>query len=75
MRRIHGEDGAEPLYADEDGPGGPIQITQPYAKTVGGRAGGPRARFKVPWKDGGYYILQRKTDKKGMLTKLEGNYE
>ena len=75
MKRIHGEDGAALLYADEDGPDGPIQITQPFANPVGGRAGGPRARFKVPGKGAGYYILQRITDKKGQLTKLEGNYE
>ena len=47
--RIHGEDGAEPLYADEDGPGGPIRITQAFATPVGGRVG-PRGKFKVPWR-------------------------
>ena len=42
MKRIHGEDGVEPLYADKRGPGGKIQVTQAFAKPVSGRVGGPR---------------------------------
>ena len=75
MARIRGEDGARPLYADEDGPDGPIQITQAFAKPIPGRKEGPRARFKIYWKEGGgYYILHRK-GAGGLLRKLEGEYE
>ena len=51
----------------------PIQITQAFATPDAGRVG-PRARFKIYWKEGGsYYILQRRLEG-GMLSKLQGEY-
>ena len=74
VARIHGEDGARPLYADEDVPDGPIQITQIFATPDAGRVG-PRAKFKIYWKEGGgCYVLARK-GKGGRLSKLEGDYD
>ena len=76
MKRIHGQGGARPMYADEDGPDGPIQITQPFAKPIPGRREGPRARFKIYWKEGGgCYILHARSGGGGMLSKLEGDYD
>ena len=73
MKRIHGEDGAEPLYADEDGPDGPIQITQAFATPVDGRVG-PRAKFKVPWKGPGLFALFPNGGC-GQLKPLVGEYD
>ena len=82
MKRIRGQDGARPLYADEDGPDGPIQITQVFATRArrsvrdDGRREGPRARFKISWKEGGgYYTLQRDPNGSGKLSKLKGEYD
>ena len=74
MKRIHGQGGARPMYADEDGPDGPIQITQAFATPDAGRVG-PRARFEISWMEGGgCYVLGRK-GKRGRLSKLEGDYD
>ena len=73
MARIRGEDGARPLYADEDGPDGPIQITQAFATPIAGRVG-PRAKFKVPWMGPGLFVLQPNGGC-GALKKLVGEYD
>ena len=74
VRQTHGEDGAEPLYADEDGPGGPIRITQAFAAPVGGRVG-PRGKFKVPWKGAGLFLLENNNGGCGALKPLVGEYD
>ena len=74
MKRIHGQDGARPMYADEDGPDGPIQITQAFPKLAPGRVGGNRAKFKVPWKGPGLFILAPNSGC-GQLRALTGEYD
>ena len=62
------------MYADEDGPRGPIQITQAFATPDAGRVG-PRAKIKIYWKEGGgCYVLGRRLEG-AMLNKLKGEYD